>query len=489
MDAVKLYLFFSTYGILEPMYRPQTILWYDLETFGINSQYDRIAQYAAVRTDMDLNIIEEPSVLYCRITPDYLPDPLACLVTGITPQKTLEEGVCEAEFIAQINRELLRPGTCTAGFNSIQFDDEFIRNALYRNFHDPYQREYAGGNSRWDILNVLRAAHDFRPEGIIWPKNENDRPSFRLEKITEANAIAHEDAHDALADVYATINVARLIREQQPELYAYAYSHRQKRALKDLVQLHEQKPFLHTAAIHTTEHGCTALLMPVAADPHNSNSVLCFDLSRDPEQLLGASEEELLSNPQLTRIALNKCPFISPASVLTDEVAERLHIDKGLCREHYSAIRARKDLAGKVHSALSRPYQEQVSDPDFMIYAGGFFSDSDKDRFSIIHETPAEELLQLPLRFDDPRIPEMVWRYTCRNFPEVLSAQEHRKWLSFCSSRLLFPPGDIMVSYQFYTRKIAEKAASKDTSNSDRLILKDLMEYGRQIEKDIIKAV
>ncbi len=471
------------------MYTSQTLLWYDLETFGLNSQYDRIAQFAAIRTDMDLDIVQEPIVCYCRITQDYLPDPLACLITGITPQETLKKGLPESEFIKQINNEFSKPNTCVVGFNSIHFDDEFIRNALYRNFYDPYLREYARGNSRWDIIDVLRATHDLRPSGINWPKNEKGRTSFRLEKITEANGISHENAHDALADVYATISVARMIKKQQPNLYTYAFDHRQKLALKNLVDLHKQRPFLHTAAIHTNDYGCTRLLMPLAADPHNSNTVHCFDLSQNPEEFITASPEKLKTNHHLIRVTLNKCPFISPLAVLTDEVADRLHIDKAECHRTYVRLRERTDLPNKIHAAFSIPYQESSSDPDFMIYTGGFFSDSDKDRFEIIHETPPQKLLSLPLRFEDSRIPEMLWRYTCRNYLEVIPEKEHKKWVNFCASRLLFPPGNIMISYQFYTRKIAEKAASKEVSSADKLILKELEEYGKQIENEVIKAI
>ena len=115
----------------------QSFLFYDLETFGLDSRADRIAQAALVRTDMELRVIDDPIVLLCRIAPDYLPSPSSCLVTGITPQQTLKDGICEADFIKRINEEFSRPGTTTLGFNSISFDDEFIRNCLYRNLMDP----------------------------------------------------------------------------------------------------------------------------------------------------------------------------------------------------------------------------------------------------------------------------------------------------------------------------------------------------------------
>lgn len=463
-----------------------TFLWYDLETFGIDPHYDRIAQFAAIRTTMDFQIVAEPIVLYCRLTDDYLPDPLASLVTGITPDVVQSKGMCEAEFAKVIFEEFTKPGSCIVGYNSIHFDDEFIRNLFYRNFFDPYVREYASGNSRWDMINCMRAAHDLRPDGFNWPKNEKNRTSFRLEELTKANGISHEDAHDALADVYATISVARHLKENQQELFTFAFNHRQKRALKNLVNLHDRQPFLHTAGIHTNDHGCTALMLPLAADPQNSNSVLCYDLSKDPRELIEASVEQLSGGPILTKIALNACPFISPVSVLTDQVAFRLGIDKQRCREHYRQLISRSDLAGKIHAACSLPYPQGVEDPDFQIYSGGFFSDADRERFSLLRSERPEKLLSLPLKFEDRRVPTMLWRYVARNYPEVLGEEDMQKWKNFCATRLLFPPGKIMISHQFYMRKISEKASSQQSSVRDKLILQKLQEYGRELEERVI---
>ncbi|MCK5156669.1 MAG: exodeoxyribonuclease I [Spirochaetales bacterium] len=464
----------------------ETIFWYDLETFGLNSQHDRIAQFAGVRTDTNLRIIGEPLILYCRITNDYLPDPLACLVTGITPQVTLEKGMPENEFIQRINEEFSKTGTCVTGFNNIKFDDEFIRNALYRNFYDPYLREYAQGNTRWDIIDMVRAAHDLRPDGINWPRNEEGRPSFRLEALTAANDVAHTDAHDALADVYATLEIARLIRDKQPGLYAYAFAHRKKSALKEKINLYQHKPILHTSAVYTSEYGCTALILPLAVNPNNSNSIICFNLANDPEILIAANSEELLgSEIHLTMLSLNKSPFIAPTGTLTDDAAERLHIDKNLCMEHFARIEERHDIPMKLRSAFEKQKLEGISDPDFRIYTGGFFSDEDRERFRIIHNTPTKELLSLHLNFNDSRIPEMLWRYTARNYPEILNEEEQKKWKSFAASRILFPPADIMVNLQFFKRKIVEKSDRTDISPKDKIILRDLADYAEILEKHL----
>jgi len=145
---------------------PASFFFYDLETFGADPRTTRIAQFAAMRTDAELNVVEEPSSFYLQPSDDLLPSPGATLVTGITPQQALRDGVNEAEAFARIQEEMTRPETCTLGYNSLRFDDEFIRHGLFRNFHDPYEREWRGGNCRWDLLDVLRLAHALRPDGL-----------------------------------------------------------------------------------------------------------------------------------------------------------------------------------------------------------------------------------------------------------------------------------------------------------------------------------
>ena len=168
-----------------------SIFWYDFETYGDNPRRDRASQFAGIRTDEALNIISEPLVMYCRPSDDFLPNPLACQITGITPQQAQAKGLNEAEFIKNINEELSKPETCVAGYNNIRFDDEMTRQLLYRNFFDPYEREWKNGNSRWDIIDMVRLCAATRPAGINWPKKEDGSNSFKLEQLTAANQIEH----------------------------------------------------------------------------------------------------------------------------------------------------------------------------------------------------------------------------------------------------------------------------------------------------------
>lgn len=468
----------------------QSLFWYDLETFGTHTQHDRIAQFAGVRTNRSFEAVEDPVLLYVKIPADYIPDPLACLVTGITPQQTLKDGVTEYEAVQRIAEEFSRPGTCVVGYNNIRFDDEFIRNCLYRNLMDPYRREYADGNSRWDIIDLMRAAHDLRPEGMNWPVHENGKPSFRLGDLTKANGIEHEHAHDALADVYATIALAKKLYQVQKDLFLYSYKMRKKQRLKNLIALPELKPLVCTSFQFTTSRGCTTLIVPLTADPRNSNNLICFDLQQDPETLITCPPSRLQEEVQLVHVPLNKCPFIAPYPTLDDSSAERLGIDRELCLTHLRRLQARHDIPFKIRAAFEHAEYETVEDPDFQIYSKGFFSDADRERFSMIHRTAPEQMLEVSasLRFDDSRAPEMIWRFVCRNFPDVLTSTQRQRWNRHVASRMLFPPGNVMIDLQFFRRKIREKASSPDTANPDRLILKELSEYVQEMEKNYLSS-
>ena len=196
----------------------RSFYWHDYETWGADPRRDRPAQFAGVRSDEALECVSEPLVLYCRPADDMLPQPEACLITGITPQEARDKGLCEAEFARRIHAEMMQPGTCSVGYNSIRFDDTVSRNLFYRNLLDAYEREYKNGNSRWDLIDVARMFYALRPDGVEWPMHEPGKPSFRLEDLTAANGIEHEGAHDALADVRATISrVRRKLGARRPE--------------------------------------------------------------------------------------------------------------------------------------------------------------------------------------------------------------------------------------------------------------------------------
>ena len=472
-----------------------SIYWYDYETFGIDPRFDRLSQFAGIRTDEDLNIISDPLTLYCKPADDCLPDPRSCLITGITPQKALADGVCEAEFITAIHAEFAKPHTCVAGFNNIRFDDEFTRNTLYRNFFNPYAHEWQNGNSRWDIIDTVRLTRALRPDGINWPEQDG-RPSIRLELLTRANGISHEAAHDAMSDVYATIAVAKLIREKQPRLYDYIYKLRKKTEVAKLINLRTREAILHVSSRYRAERGAIAMVMPICQHPVNKNGFIVYDLDTPPDAFFAADVDELAARlytpaaelPEgieripLKQVHINKCPVIVPLKTMDATAAERLQIDVERCLAHREQILEHIDtFAAKASAIFEQGEFPESDDPDAQLYSGGFFSREDSQRMDTIRNTPPEDLAALQLNFDDQRLPEMLFRYRARNFPETLGSEEKARWDEYRHEKFTNPAVSHRTMNQFMA-EIEQIQQAPDTVGSELALLEDLLSYARQIK-------
>jgi exodeoxyribonuclease-1 len=478
---------------------PFSMLWYDLETFGTHPRWDRIAQFAAVRTTDKFEEIEPPVNIVCRLSPDYVPNPDACLKTGITPEAVNEKGMTERDFALRVHTEMSRPATCTAGFNNLRFDDEFVRSLFYRNFYDPYSREYESENSRWDIIDLLRMCRDLRPEGIEWATSEDGKPVFRLEDLARANSIPHESAHDALSDVRATLALAKLVHEKQRKLFKYYFSLRKKEEVRRKLNLQRMLPVVHTSGMFTSPRGCTTLVVPLSVDPRQTNMVIAYDLRRDPRDWLDAPVEEVRRRVFTRReelgeneripfkgIHLNRCPAVAPLSTLEEDRARELGIDIKTCLAHAEILRGRSDIIQKVRSVYSDRPRPPESDVDLKIYSGDFFPAEDRVEFDQIRTSSPEDLRDRPPRLHDSRGQEMLWRYLARNFPEALSEDDRRRWKSFCASRLLTPEPPGAMDIGTYMRDVRNRLSRVDTPARDKVVLKRLLEYGEYLEKTIL---
>ena len=478
---------------------PGTLLWYDLETFGLHPQWDRIAQFAAIRTDDRFEEVADPIEVHCRVSPDYLPDPDACIITGLTPQAVNEIGVPERDFASLIYSEMITPGTCSAGYNSIRFDDEFVRALFYRNFFDPYKREYEAGNSRWDLLDMARMCHDLRPEGIEWVYDDDGRPSFRLEPLAKANGIDTGNAHNAVDDVRTTVALAKLIHDKQEKLFTYYFGLRRKDEARRRLNLQQMKPVLFTSRQYSSPNGCTTIVLPLSVHPEQNNIILAYDLRNDPREWMDLSVDEIRrrvfssrdelgdeSRIALTGIHINRSPAIAPLATLSDTRAQALGLEVSRCGEYADALRNRTDMVQKVRAVYSEKSMRHFQDPELQIYSGDFFPDEDRAEFEFIRTSDFETLRESSPSFYDRRGPELLWRYLARNFPESLAEDELERWKSFCATRVLTPEPDYVIDFGRYQREVKNKLSRVDTPAKDKVILKALLEYGEYIEKTIL---
>ena len=472
-----------------------TLYWHDYETFGLDPRRDRPAQFAGLRTDEALNEVGEPLVVYCRPAQDLLPHPEACLRTGITPQLADERGVPEPEFIARIHAELAQPKTCGVGYNSVKFDDEVTRHTLYRNFYDPYAREWQQGNSRWDLINLARMAYALRPEGLVWPRHDDGKPSFRLEDLAAANGISHESAHDALSDARATLGLARLIRERQRQFYDWMFQLRDKRKALEQLDSIARKPVLHTSGRYPPEAGCTTLVMPLSPEPGNKNGVLVYDLRQDPAPFMDLGIEDLrgllfVRNEDLPEgmerlpvsvIRTNQCPALAPQNVLDGSIVERLAIDPDACTRHREAIVANEDFIRRVTKTYSGREFGSATDVDGALYEG-FIDDEDRTLLDRVRRSSPQELAETRFGFRDKRPPELLFRYRARNWPETLSGDERQRWEEFRRRRFQGGNGAEGLTLSGYLERVASLREECKDDPVAQQVLNDLERWTATLE-------
>jgi exodeoxyribonuclease-1 len=446
-----------------------TLYWHDYETFGADPRRDRPAQFAGVRTDETLNEIGEPLVIYCKPARDFLPHPEACLLTGITPQLAAERGLLEPEFIARIHAELVQPNTCGTGYNSVRFDDEVTRFTLYRNFYDPYAREWQQGNSRWDIIDLVRMTYALRPHGIAWP-------------------------HDALSDVRATIALARRLRAQQPRLYDWLFQLRDKRKAATQLDLNTHNPVLHTSRMYPAKTGCTALVMPMIIEPGNNNSILVYDLRHDPEMFLPLDHDELsrllftrsedlpdgMQRLPVKSVKINKCPALAPRNTLTADAVERIELDLDACHRHWQKLCTEPSFFQRVATAYTSHVFAPSGDVDVALY-DGFLNNADAALSAQIRLASPQELAKARFDFQDRRLTELLFRYRARNWPETLSESEMQRWEQSRLQRLTQNNARGSITFAEFSTQIEQLRATHGRDARAGRLLDTLEAWGKDL--------
>lgn len=423
---------------------------YDLETSGLDAREDRIMQFAGQRTDLELNPIGEPVNLLIKLADDTLPSPGAIAVTKITPQST-QNGLTEAEFCRYATDEIFTRGTCALGYNSVRFDDEFMRHLFWRNFYEPYEWQWKDGRSRWDLLDVVRLTRALRPEGINWPTQEKEIEkdgkkqtievkTNRLELITKLNHIEHEHAHDALADVCATIAVAKLIKEKQPQLFSYLFKMRDKRLVAKLVNLENPVPFVYACGRYSSEYDKTTVAFPVA--PVKNGNVLVWDLRYNIAEYAGAKKGDVEQDqkslyPKLKELRFNHCPAVAPIGVLDkDNGWEKIGLSKEIIDQNLKSLLQHQDIIARACAEIeNRPEFPPAIDAESALY-DGFLNDMDRRYCGIIRSANKNQLADYHPDFTDARLEPLLLHYKGRNFPDTLSEQEQAEWEKYRLERL-----------------------------------------------------
>ena len=452
----------------------KTFFFYDLETSGLKPRVDRVMQFAGQRTDMELNPMGEPVNILVKMTDDALPSPGAIMVTKITPQQTLADGVSEAEFCRYVTDEIFVPGTIAVGYNTVRFDDEFMRATLWRNFYDAYEWEWKDDRSRWDMLDVVRLTRALRPEGINWPFTEDGRATNRLELLTKMNGLSHEHAHDALSDVFATIAVAKMIREKQPKLFDYLFKMRNKNEVKKLVNLDDKQPFVYASGRYSSDFNKTTVAFPITSG--RNGNVLVYDLRYNLDELLGRvtapeGDPKMFAKqnfgegegpagpargffPIVKELCFNKCPAVAPISVLDDDGWGKIGLDKMTVEKNLEILLKHPEFAEKMREEIEgRPEFPKAVEPEAALY-DGFLNESDRVKVAAVRNAEPNKLADFHPEFHDERLAPLLLHYKGRNYPETLSESE-------------------AVEYETYRRERLERQAPKFLAELERVYAQD----------------
>lgn len=473
-----------------------TLYFYDLETSGFSPRSQRIMQFAGQRTDLKLNHIGKPDNYFIKLTDDILPDPGAVLLTGITPQQTISEGISESDFLKVFTSEISLTGTVFVGFNSIRFDDEFMRFLHYRNFYDAYEWHYADGRGRWDILDIVRMTRALRPQGIKWPVDSNGEPVNKLELLSSINKLSHENAHDALSDVNATIAMAQLIRGRQPKLFDYMLDMRGKPKISQLV--HSGQPFVYCSGKYSGKFHKTTIVSSLADHPKIAGS-LVYDLRHDPTPYLAMSPDKLAelwthfcknkpckhSRLPVKTLQFNRCPAVAPISVIDSASKKNISIDLSDINSNLDKLAGQKVFTSNLIKALEIMDKAQqtrfISDElvvDEQLY-DGFVNSSDKPAMSVLRAAEGKELANLDVKFKDARLNGLFPLYKARNFSKFLSDEERDIWEKYRTRKLL--SGKDNSKAAIYFKLLSEIAAKTDISDEKRYLLEELQLYGQSI--------
>ncbi len=472
-----------------------TLFFYDLETSGFNPREARIMQFGGQRTDMNLNPIGEPYNYLIRLSEDVLPDPDAILVTKITPQQTIKDGISEAEFLKIFHEEITLFGTIFVGYNTVRFDDEFMRYLHYRNFYDPYEWQWRDGRSRWDLLDPIRMMRALRPEGMKWPVDSSGKQTNRLELLTSLNDLEHTNAHDALNDVYGCLALARRFHSLQPKLFNFLLKARDKKAVSKIVMADE--PFVYTSGKYSSEHEKTTVACLLAQNPKRSGVVLVYDLRYDPELLLDLSTQEIVEawrrrkdeeglRLPIKTLQFNRCPAVAPISVLDEASEKRIQLSAKEAKANFTKLLAIKEkLSKKVLEALEIMDQRQQTqlvahevEVDSQMYEG-FFEDADKNLMSVVRAASIDELTSVEASFSDSRLNALLPLYKARNYPKAMNDEDRAEWERFRERKLL-GNGTASRMSRFFGR-IGEIETKDGITNEQRYLLQELQLYAQSI--------
>ena len=402
----------------------QTFLFYDIETSGLNPAFDQVLTFACIRTDLSLNEINRDDIVI-RLRDDIVPSPGAFLTHRLDAQ-TLETGISEYQAALKIHSLVNTPQTISIGYNSLGFDDEFLRFLFYRNLLDPYSHQFANGCSRIDMLPVTLIYYLFCSQALSWPVLENGRSTMKLDLLTLQNKFETSGrAHEAMSDVESVVALAKAF-SQYEDIWSYVQGFFDKNADLDrmnnlesskLSKAYEMDLALMVSVSFGADCNYMAPVLYVGGSVPYKNQSLWIRLDKDG--LFDRIDEALGVYDLMT---IRKKPgdqlFVLP--VLDRFWEKLLPASRTQCVRNLDFIKQNVSSFDKTvsfHRNFKYPHVPDI-DLDADLYQGGFFSFQDKKEISIFHKTEDKKRCQITQTFQSNRVRRLAQRILVRNFNE-----------------------------------------------------------------------
>ena len=450
-------------------------VFYDTETTGTETAFDQILQFGAIRTDSEFNEIDRFEIR-SRLLPYVVPSPGAMCVTNTTIEQITSSALpSHYEMLRRIRAKLLEWSPAIfIGHNSIRFDEELLRQAFYKTLHDPYLTS-ANGNCRTDSMRMIQAVAKFVPGALVVPTNDRGNQSFKLDKLAPANGFDHGNAHDAIADVEATIYMCRLMADRVPNYWSGFMYFAQKTAVTDFV--YGEEVFSLTDFFFSRPYSW--IVTALDADSGNKSDILVFDMSNNPDDLTMMSDEELTAwletSPKPVRLVrANACPIVLTYDDAPEDVRNALPpIDK--LRQQATRIKNDSELSKRLTKAFLqiRQSKEPSVHVENQIY-GNSFSDDDQILMNRFHDIDWSQRPALIEQISDERLRTLGQRLVYIEAPDAMP-ESTRKEYNIAVARRLMSDGE--VPWLTLPKALEQVGDLLRTDDSKSALLSNLRNY------------
>ena len=463
-------------------------LFYDIESTGLSKAFDQVLQFAAIRTDHRLKEIDRHNIKV-KLRPDIVPSPLAILTNRI-PISDLANGLCEYEATGRIHRLLNEPETISLGYNTLGFDDEFLRFSFHRNLLPPYTHQFRNGCRRMDLYPVAIIYWLYRREILTWPK-VNGKPSLKLEHLGSANRMISGQSHEALVDVETTVELARRFFEEN-KMWQYLEgcfdketdAHRTNELPTAFSSgAGEHRKGLMISGEYGPSQNYQIPVLSIGESIPYSNQTLW--LRMDQPELRETTLESISDTTWVVRKRMGEPGILLPPH---DRYWQRIGDDRiALFDENIEWLQTHPDVFEQIvdyYREFRYPFIPEL-DADASLYQIGFYSRTDEKRCRLFQDASPAQKAKLIEQFSSPDARTLAWRILSRNYPEAFPAQygpDFKRYL-----KRVNPPreNEALIDYREQRRttpkdalaEISRLKQSKEMEINQLQLLEDLADY------------